>query len=214
MTIDDYILSHISPEPESLKEVDRTTNLCLYNPRMCSGHLQGRLLKMLVRMSGARRVLELGTFSGYSALCIAEGLPSDGILHTIEANDELEDLLKRNLALSPHGKKVRLHIGNAGSLINTVAPGEMFDMAFIDADKREYPEYYRMVKPRIRPGGYIIADNTLWDGHVVAEEHHSSQTCGVMEFNDMVAADPDAETVIIPLRDGLTITHIRPAEEL
>lgn len=214
MTLDDYILSHISPEPDSLKEVDRTTNLCLCNPRMCSGHLQGRLLKMLVCMTGAKRVLEVGSFSGYSALCIAEGLPSDGILHTIEANDELEDLLRRNFAISPHGKKVSLHIGDAKKLISTVAPGEMFNMAFIDADKREYPEYYRLVKQRMVPGGFIIADNTLWDGHVVADEQHSAQTRGVMEFNDMVAADPDAENVIIPLRDGLTIIRIRPDSEL
>lgn len=208
MTIDEYILHHISPEPAPLMEVDRSTNLHLYNPRMCSGHLQGRLLKMLVSITGARRILELGTFSGYSALCMAEGLPHDGILHTIESNDELEDFLLHNLYLSPHGGKVRLHIGDAKALIPQIAKGELFDMAFIDADKREYPEYYSLVKQRIRPGGLIVADNTLWDGHVIADEHHSAHTRGVMEFNDMVAADPQAETVILPLRDGLSLIRI------
>lgn len=205
MTIDEYICAHIDAEPEWLRQVDRATNLRLYNPRMCSGHLQGRLLKMLIQISGTRTALELGTFSGYSALCMAEGLPDDGILHTIEANDELEDFIHSNLTLSPHGYKVSLHIGDASELIETVAPDLKFDFVFIDADKRLYAEYYRMVKSRIHPGSLIVADNTLWDGHVVAQEQHSSQTQGVMEFNDIVAADHEVEKVILPLRDGLTI---------
>lgn len=209
MTIDNYISEHIDTEPEYLRLVDRATNLRLCNPRMCSGHLQGRLLKMLTQISGARTVMELGTFSGYSALSIAEGLPPGGTIHTIEANDELEDLIRSNLALAPHGAKVHLHIGDACLLIPLVAPGEMFDMVFIDADKRRYADYYRLVKPRVRPGGLIVADNTLWDGHVVAEEKHSTQTQGVMEFNDIVAADPDVEKVILPLRDGLSVIRLK-----
>lgn len=208
MTLDEYILAHIDPEPAELTEIERDTNLHLCNPRMCSGHLQGRLLRMLVRLCGARRVLELGTYSAYSALCMAEGLPDDGTVHTIEANDELEDFIHRSLSRSPHGHKVRLHIGDASRLIPLVAPGQMFDLAFIDADKRMYADYYRLVKPRMRPGGLIVADNTLWDGHVVADERHSSQTEGVMLFNDIVAADPDAEKVILPLRDGLTLIRV------
>ena len=208
MTLDEYILAHIDPEPAALTEIERNTNLHLYNPRMCSGHLQGRLLRMLVRLCGARQVLELGTYSAYSALCMAEGLPADGTVHTIEANDELEDFIHRSLSRSPHGHKVRLHIGDAAQLIPLVAPGQMFDLTFIDADKRMYADYYRLVKPRIRPGGLIVADNTLWDGHVVADERHSSQTEGVMLFNDIVAADPDAEKVILPLRDGLTLIRV------
>ena len=208
MTLDEYILAHIDPEPAELTEIERNTNLHLYNPRMCSGHLQGRLLRMLVRLCGARQVLELGTYSAYSALCMAEGLPADGTVHTIEAYDELEVFIHRSLSRSPHGHKVRLHIGDAAQLIPLVAPGQMFDLTFIDADKRMYADYYRLVKPRIRPGGLIVADNTLWDGHVVADERHSSQTEGVMLFNDIVAADPDAEKVILPLRDGLTLIRV------
>ncbi len=208
MTLEDYICTHIDPEPEWLRQIDRATNLHLYNPRMSSGHLQGRLLKMLVALTGARRVLELGTFSAYSTLCLAEGLPDDGEVHSIEFNDELEDFIRANLALTTLGEKVRLHIGDACRLIGSVAPGERFDLAFIDADKRQYPDYYRLVKRRMRPGGLIVADNTLWDGHVVAGEHHSSQTRGVMEFNDLVAADPQVEKVILPLRDGLTLIRV------
>lgn len=206
--LEDYILDHIEPEPDDLATLDRLTNLRLMNGRMCSGHLQGRLLRMLVRLCGARQVLELGTYSAYSALCMAEGLPADGTVHTIEANDELEDFIHRSLSRSPHGHKVRLHIGDAAQLIPLVAPGQMFDLTFIDADKRMYADYYRLVKPRMRPGGLIVADNTLWDGHVVADERHSSQTEGVMLFNDIVAADPDAEKVILPLRDGLTLIRV------
>lgn len=205
MSIDEYILSHISPEPEWLTQIDRLTHLRLLNPRMCSGHLQGRLLKQLVAISGAKKVLELGTFSGYSALCIAEGLPQDGVLHTIEVDDELEDFIQHNLALSPHGHKVQLHIGHALPLIQAIEPDTEFDMIFVDADKREYPAYYAPCMARLRVGGLLIADNTLWDGHVVETHPRSSQTAGVIEFNDMAARDPHAETVIIPLRDGLSV---------
>ena len=210
MTLDEYILAHISAEPEHLHRIERDTNIHLYNPRMCSGHLQGRLLKMLVELTGARRVLELGTYSAYATLCLAEGLPDDGLVHTIEANDELEPFIRRSLSLTPYGAKVRLHIGDAKALIPTIAPGERFDLAFMDADKRDYCEYYRLLKPRMRPGGLILADNTLWDGHVALEtERHSSQTRGVMAFNDLVAADPDAEVVILPLRDGLSLIRVK-----
>ena len=209
MSLEDCIVEHIDPEPEWLREVDRRTNLRLYNPRMCSGHLQGRLLRMLAQLTGANRVLELGTFSAYSTLCLAEGVPDGGEVHTIEANDELEDFIRQNLALSPHGHKVTLHIGDACTLLRREFDGAVFDLVFIDADKRQYSDYYRLVKPLVRKGGLIVADNTLWDGHVVAAERHSSQTLGVMEFNDMVAADPDVEKVILPLRDGLTVIRVK-----
>lgn len=209
MTIEDYICSHIDPEPEWLRSIDRDTNLHLYNPRMCSGHLQGRLLKMLVRMCGCRHVLELGTYSAYSALCIAEGLPDGGQVHTVEANDELEDFIRRSLARSPLGNKVSLHIGDALDLIPALSDAETpWDMVFIDADKRHYADYYALVKLYVRRGGMIVADNTLWDGHVVAGERHSAQTLGVMKFNDLVAGDRDVEKVILPLRDGLTLIRI------
>ncbi|MCM1005958.1 MAG: class I SAM-dependent methyltransferase [Prevotella sp.] len=205
MTLDDYICTHIDPEPEWLKEVDRQTNLHLYNSRMCSGHLQGRLLKMLVKLSGAKKILEIGSFSGYAALCMAEGLPADGVLHTIEANDELEDFIRRNFTSAPCGDRIRLHIGNALEEIPKLSPQAPFDIVFIDADKRQYTDYYRLVKPLVKKGGLIIADNTLWDGHVIAREKHSSQTYGVMQFNDLAAADPEMEKVILPMRDGLTL---------
>lgn len=210
MTLEDYILEHIDPEPEWLRRVDRDTNLRLYNPRMCSGHLQGRLLKMLVQISGASRILELGTYSAYSTLCMAEGLRPSGEIHTIEVNDELEDLIRHNLSLSPFGDKVCLHIGDACRVLEEMPAGATFDFAFIDADKRHYADYYRLLKPLMRRGGVIVADNTLWDGHVVASERHSPQTLGVMEFNSLVGADPDVEKVMLPLRDGLTIIRVKP----
>lgn len=203
--LDSYIRHHVEPEPAWLSTIDRRTNLRLINGRMCSGHLQGRLLKMLVEMIQPHRALELGTFSGYSALCIAEGMPEDGILDTFEIDDELEDFILENFALSPFSHKLRLHIGDALVSLHSWE-GECFDLIFIDADKRYYPEYYEAVFPLLKRGGYIIADNTLWDGHVTEpEESRSSHTRAILKFNDMVAADPHVEKVIIPLRDGLSI---------
>ena len=209
MKLDEYIESHIDREPDYLYKIDRLTNLRLLNGRMCSGHLQGRLLKMLTSMIAPKRVLELGTFSGYSALCIAEALGNDARLDTIEVDDELEDFIRENLASSPHGYKVRLHIGDASEIMKQWQDAE-FDLIFIDADKRHYDDYYAAALPLLRPGGYIIADNTLWDGHVTEINPRSSQTLGIMRFNDMVASDPWVEKVIIPLRDGLTIIRRLP----
>lgn len=202
--LEEYINRHISAEPAELRDIDRQTNLRLVNGRMCSGHIQGRLLKMLTAMIRPRRVLELGTFSGYSALCIAEGLEEDASIDTIEIDDELEDFILGNLASSPHRHKVRLHIGDALTLMQQWTR-PTFDLVFIDADKRRYPDYLRAALPLVNPGGFIIADNTLWDGHVVADEKHSLQTRGIMEFNDLAASHPLLEAAIIPLRDGLTI---------
>ena len=209
MTLDEYIESHIDREPDYLYKIDRLTNLRLLNGRMCSGHLQGRLLKMLTSMIAPKRVLELGTFSGYSALCIAEALSDDARLDTIEVDDELEDFIRENLASSPHGYKVRLHIGDASEIMKQWQDAE-FDLIFIDADKRHYDDYYAAALPLLRPGGYIIADNTLWDGHVTELNPRSAQTLGIMRFNDMIASDPKVEKVIIPLRDGLTIVRKLP----
>jgi len=203
----DYIESHIAAEPSWLRLIDRRTQLRLVNPRMCSGHLQGRLLKMLTLLHRPVTVLELGTYSAYSTLCIAEALPAQGVIHTIESNDELEDFIRSSLASAPCGHKVQLHIGEALSLIESVAPGSTFDMVYIDADKREYSDYYLAVKPRMSPGGLIVADNILWDGHVAELGRNDSQTLGIRRYNDMVAADPDVETVILPVRDGLSLTY-------
>ena len=205
MTVEDYILDHIDPEPDLLKQIDRRTHL--YHPyaRMCSGHLQGRMLKMFVEMIRPGRILEIGAFTGYSALSLAEGMPDGCTLDTIEFEDELEDLLRHNFSLSPRAGDIVLHIGDAKEILKQFNP-ESFDLAFIDANKREYDAYYRLTLPLIRKGGYIIADNTLWYGHVVESDHqHDAQTEGIMRFNDMVAADTTVEKVIIPLRDGLTI---------
>ena len=208
--LNDYILNHIDAEPEHLYRLERDTHLRLLYSRMCSGHLQGRLLKMLVRMAKPERILELGTFSGYSAQCLAEGLLSgDAQVHTIEIEDELEDFLRQHFADSPVGHRIHLHIGDACQILPQL--NLMFDLVFIDANKRHYPQYYELVLPWLTPGGFIIADNTLWDGKV-AEPHAKidPQTEGILSFNQMVAADPRVEKVITPVRDGLTIIYKKP----
>lgn len=202
--LEDYIEAHIDPEPPELRDIDRATNIRLLNGRMCSGHIQGRLLKMLVRMIRPYRVLELGTFSGYSALCMAEGLPDNASVDTIEVDDELEDFIRGNLSTSPHGQKVNLHIGDAVEIMKKW-PSDKFGLIFIDADKRHYDLYYEESLRLLKPGGYIIADNTLWDSHVVETSRHSSQTEGIIRFNDIVAKDTGVEKAIVPIRDGLTI---------
>jgi len=205
MTLEEYILAHIDPEGDYLHELYRHTHLELLYPRMASGHLQGRILKMLTEMVQPKQVLEIGTYSGYSALCIAEGLPADGHLYTIEINDEQEHFTRPWLEGSAYADKITMLIGDAMQLVPEL--GVTFDMAFIDADKRHYADYYELVLKVLRPGGYILADNTLWDGHVVEEHVKESdqQTQGIMRFNDLVAADRRVEKVILPLRDGLTI---------
>lgn len=202
--LEEYIERHITPEPPLLKKIDRDTNLYHINGRMCSGHIQGRLLKMITAMINPKKVLELGTFTGYSALCIAEGLQDGGEIHTIEADDELYDTITSNLAASPDGKKVKLHIGDALKVMDNWGE-DTFDMVVIDADKREYPAYFEKVIKLVRPGGFILADNTLWDGHVAETGKHSSQTLGILKFNDMAVDTPGFETAIIPIRDGLTL---------
>lgn len=203
--LQDYILSHIDAEPDNLRRLYRDTNLQLLYPRMCSGHLQGRLLKMLVRMIRPQLVLELGTYSGYSALCLAEGLDSDNAhVHTIEIDDELEDFILNHFSQSPMSKRITLHIGDVADVLPEI-PGQ-FDLIYIDANKRHYTRYYHNVLPRLRQGGFIIADNTLWDGKVAEQQHKADpQTEGIMAFNDLVATDERVEKVIIPLRDGLTL---------
>ena len=206
----DYIEAHIDTHPEYLRRLERESNIHLLNGRMCSGHLQGRLLKMLVAMTAPGNVLELGTFSGYSALCIAEALATDATLHTVEADDEMEDFIRDTFAGSEHGRKITLHIADALDFCKS-QPDESFDLVFIDADKRQYCEYYEESLRLLRPGGYIIADNTLWGGNVVDPAHFKDpQTAGIRRFNDIVAADGRVEKVILPIRDGLTIIR-KPA---
>ena len=203
--IADYILAHIDAEPDYLHRLWRATNLELLNGRMASGHLQGRLLKMLVEMVRPRNILEVGTFSGYSALCMAEGLADDDCrVYTFEVNDEVEDFTRRWIAGSPYGHRVQFTIGDALQL--APALGITFDMAFLDGDKRTYVEAYEMALKVVRPGGFILADNTLWDGHVTDPAYdRDHQTQGIRRFNNYVAADARTDKVILPIRDGLTI---------
>jgi len=203
--ITDYILAHIDAEPDYLHRLWRATNLELLNGRMASGHLQGRLLKMLVEMVRPRNILEVGTFSGYSALCMAEGLTDDDCrVYTFEVNDEVEDFTRRWIAGSPYGHRVQFTIGDALQL--APALGITFDMAFLDGDKRTYVEAYEMALKVVRPGGFILADNTLWDGHVTDPAYdRDHQTQGIRRFNNYVAADARTDKVILPIRDGLTI---------
>ena len=204
MDITTYIANHIDPEGDYLFRLYRATNLHTLHGRMASGHLQGRLLKMLVQMTQAKRVLEVGTFSGYSAICLAEGLPDDGLLYTFEINDEQEDFTRPWIAGSTVANKIHFIIGDA----ITEAPrlGITFDLVFIDGDKRTYVETYEMALSVLRQGGFIVADNTLWDGHVCDSAYDKDQqTLGIRRFNDLVAADTRVEKVILPLRDGLTL---------
>ncbi|MGP1464467.1 MAG: O-methyltransferase [Prevotella koreensis] len=204
MTLDDYILSHIDPEGDYLYRLWRATNVHLLHGRMASGHLQGRLLKMIVTMICPKNILEVGTFSGYSAICMAEGLEEGGRLYTFEINDEMEDFTRTWLEGSAVADKIDFRIGDA----NVEAPrlGIEFDMAFIDGDKRTYLETYEMVLRILRPGGFILADNILWDGHVLEQAKPADrQTQGIEAFNDFVARDSRVERVILPIRDGLTI---------
>lgn len=205
MTLDDYIAAHTDTEPPLLHELWRQTQLKLLYPRMADGHVQGRLLAFLSRLVRPRLALELGTFSGYGTLCLAEGLAEGGTLHTVEVNDEQEDFTRPWLDRSPRGADIRMHIGDALEVVPRLGLSNV-DLVYIDADKRRYADYYRLVLPLVRAGGLILADNTLWGGHVVDPAHQrDAQTQGIERFNELVAADPSVSKVILPLRDGLTL---------
>ena len=222
MTLEEYISNHSTPENDILASITRDTHLHVLNPHMLSGHVQGRVLSMISYMLRPKRILELGTFTGYSALCLAEGLAEGGKLVTIEHNDELEDTIRRNFANSPLSDRIELLIGDAKELLrpkavsqqsaltakrsNSEAVHQIFDLVFIDADKREYCAYLDLVYPLVPVGGFILADNTLWDGHIIDPAYDKDkQTLGLRAFNDRLAADERFEQVILPLRDGLTI---------
>ena len=208
MTLEEYISVHTTPENEALESITRDTHVHILNPHMLSGHVQGRALSMISYMIRPKRILELGTFTGYSALCLAEGLAEGGKLITIEHNDELEDTIRRNLARSPLGERIELVIGDAINILNSQFSifNSQFDLVFIDADKREYCAYIDAVYPLVPVGGFILADNTLWDGHIVDPAYDKDkQTLGLRAFNDKIKEDDRFEQVILPLRDGLTI---------
>nr|WP_297169306.1 O-methyltransferase [uncultured Dysgonomonas sp.] len=202
--IEQYILSHIDEEGELLRNLNRDAHVNLLRPRMLSGHLQGRLLKMFCRMIQPKYILEIGTYTAYATLCLAEGATDEAEIHTIEVNDELEDFIMKHLHKSKLKDKIHLHIGDAIQIIPTIDC--IFDLVFIDANKRHYCEYYDLIFDKVRPGGLIIADNTIWDGKVLETPHPTDkQTIGIQEFNDMLAKDPRVEKVILPVRDGLTL---------
>ncbi|WP_372776147.1 O-methyltransferase [Mangrovibacterium sp.] len=202
--LDKYILEHSSPEDPVLYELDRETNISILRPRMLSGHIQGMLLTMLAQMLQPTRILEIGTFTGYSAICLAKGLQNDGKLHTIEVNDELEWIATKYIEKAGMRDKIAQHIGNACEIIPML--DETFDFVFLDGNKREYSQYYELVFDKVRPGGYILADNILWDGKVVeALDPRDEQTIGILDFNKKVKNDHRVKQVILPLRDGLML---------
>ena len=204
MNLEDYITAHSDLEPEYLAKLNRATHLRMINPRMLSGHFQGRVLAMFCHMIQPKTVLEIGTFTGYSALSMAEGMPDDGILHTIDYDDELENFLKSTFAGSEHGHKIKLHIGNALEEIDKL--NEVFDLVFIDADKEEYMAYYEAILPKVRMGGYLLVDNTLWDLKVLRPiDPKDRDTIAITKFNDFIALDKRIEKVLLPIRDGLTL---------
>lgn len=203
-----YIENHLPSQDEALEWVTRQTHLRTNHARMLSGKIQGRLLKMFVEMTGASRILELGTFTGYSAICLASGLPEDGHLDTLELNDELEDVILEGFRRAGLSERISLHLGECKQTLKVLREGLAipYDIIYMDANKREYGEYYDLVFDMVRPGGLILADNVLWDGKVCMDPlPQDKQTLSIAGFNDRVASDPRVESVILPLRDGLTI---------
>jgi len=205
--IETYILNHIDEEGALLAALRRDAHVKLLLPRMVSGHLQGRILKMICRMLHPKRVLEIGTYTAYATLCMAEGLDDDALIHSIEINDEMESFVNPYLEQSPDKEKIRIHWGDAMEIIPSL--NELFDLVFIDGNKRDYCAYYDVVFPFVRPGGVILADNTLWSGKVTDNETASpdKQTQGILNFNEKIKIDTRIEKVILSLRDGLTIIY-------
>ena len=205
-SLDKYLREHSSKASEALEWIEKQTNIHTNYPRMLSGSVQGALLKILVELSGARRIIEIGSFTGYSSTCMALGLPEDGHIDALEINDELEYLMRGAWERAGVSDKISLHIGDAVKTLESLSGNEAYDLVFIDANKRQYCEYYELVLPLLRPGGLIIADDVLWDGKVYADPlPKDAQTCGLLKFNDMVANDNRVEVVMLPLRDGISL---------
>ena len=202
--IEEYILNHSDDEDPVLAELNRETNLKILRPRMLSGHLQGKILEMLSKMIRPKRILEIGTYTGYSAICLAKGLKEKGVLHSIEINDELEEIITKYIQKSGLQNQINVHFGNALEIMPAL--NETFDLVFIDGDKREYLAYYELVLKYVKPGGFILADNVLWSGKVIELETPDDEyTKGIFDFNDFLKNDKRVEKVILPLRDGLTL---------
>ena len=206
MNEESYILNHIDEESKQLAELYRKAHIRLVRPRMLAGHLQGRILKMLVRLHRPQRILEIGTYTGYATLCLAEGLPEGGEIHTVEIDDEMEDFIREQFEQSGLKDRISLHIGDVRKILPRLEG--LFDMVYIDADKRDYCDYYDLIFDRVRSGGVILADNTLWSGKVLEETHpNDKQTLGIINFNEMIKQDKRIEKIILPLRDGLTVIY-------
>jgi len=203
--IEEYANTHTSPESELLNKIQRETNLEVLRPRMLCGHFQGRLLSMLSHMINPHRILEIGTYTGYSALCLAEGLKEDGLLITIDINEELEDRVRTYFSESPFDQKIEYMVGNALNIIPELT--YTWDMVFIDADKSNYLEYFKMIIPNVRRGAYIIADNVLWSGKVIDGKSSDEDTEALRIFNNIVSSSKDFEVVLLPVRDGLLIVR-------
>jgi len=202
--LQDLLLKFCEPENELLQRIDRETHLKVLMPRMLSGHYQGRVLSMLSKLITPKRILEIGTFTGYATLCLAEGLADDGLLYTLDINEELEDRVRGYFAESPYGSKIKYILGDATRTVNDL--DEVFDLVFIDADKKNNGTYYDLIFDRVRPGGLIIVDNVLWSGKVLTNQQ-DKDTRNISTFNDKVAADQRTEKLILPVRDGLFIVR-------
>ena len=198
-----YLDMHCDPEPEALKTINRETYLKVLKPHMLSGHYQGRLLSMLSKMMQPKRILEIGTFTGYATICLAEGLTEDGIIHTIEVNREMEEMLNSHFKLTNVEKQVHLHFGPAEDVLNDLAE-KNFDIVFIDADKKNNFNYFQLVFDKVRSGGLIIIDNVLWKGKVYGEEN-DADTQAIRKLNDQVSVDSRVEKLILPVRDGILL---------
>lgn len=205
-TIEKYIINHTSPENSLLEKLNRETHLRIMYPRMLSGHVQGKFLEMISRMIRPKTILEIGTYTGYSAICLAKGLAENGILHTIEINPELESIAFEYIHKSGLQNNIQQHIGDASDIISGL--DEIFDLVFIDADKENYLKYYKLVFDKVRTGGFILADNALWGGKVIeTRKQADKETSGIMEFNDFVQADQRVENLLLSLRDGIMLIH-------
>lgn len=200
--IDKYCEEHTSDEKEILYQLNRETHLKVLRPRMLSGKLQGTFLSFISKMTSPKAILEIGTYTGYSALCLAEGLQPNGVLHTIEIDEEMEDVIKKYITKSPHKDQIILHIGDAGKIIETIELE--WDLVFIDAEKKDYIQYYQKVLPKLRKGGIILVDNVLWSGKVVQEiAPNDHETWAITQFNDFIQNDPSVRNMILPFRDGI-----------
>ena len=206
--IEEYAQEHSSPEPELLAQLNRETHLKVLQPRMLSGHLQGRLLSMLMKMIRPKRILEIGTYTGYSALCMAEGLDKEGELHSIDINEELADFVNKYIEKSAYQNQIKLHLGNALEIIPQLK--ENWDVVFIDADKSNYINYYNMLIKQLKSGAYIIADNVLWSGKVLNQSGKQDEdTKTLIKFNQMIQEDERVENVLLPIRDGLMVIRVK-----